>query len=341
MRTYLDNPARLRRLDSYLVEHGIVEREDASTVGGETLVLARELEFVSATSYDVFVDPKKGRLLVPFNWSIPEGADTYSYDMFDGFARAEWVTNWASIVGQADAKKTRTIYSARSFASSYSYTHQDLANAAFSRQPLDKQRAKFCRIGHEQFIDDLIAVGDSERGIAGLTNHANIPLVVPRVGGWVTNAGSITNESIFKDLDHLCQAVEQQSAQNFYADTLVLPLSQKELLTRPYSIYNPKSLISVWLEKQSESASRLGGNAIKNLEFWKRLDTADAGGTGPRALAYKKDPMVLEFLGSYDFREFNAQQVALAFQVPTLARVIGLCLRYPLATAKMDLNSTP
>src|SRR5687768_10741319 len=168
------NPAQLAMLQAALVLAGCVGEGSGSVrndAAADTLYLARELEAVSARSYDVLHDPIKGRLLVPFNWEVPEGAETWSYDMYDGFAKAEWITNGASAVGQAEAFKTRTSKTVREFGSHYKYSIQDLAAAQMAGgRPLDRENAKMCRISHEQFIDDLIAVGDTTRGIPGLTN---------------------------------------------------------------------------------------------------------------------------------------------------------------------------
>jgi hypothetical protein len=337
MLNLLNNPAELARLQTLLLGMGAVgaPRADANgatrtDAAGDTLFLARELEFVSAQSYDVLNDPIVGRTLLPMNWSVPEGSEVYSYDMYDGYARAEWITNWASIVGQADVFKTRFQKSARSFQSSYSYSHEDLAKAAFARQPVDRMRANMARMAHEFFLDDLIADGDAVRGINGLTNSTNFPEVSLPNGDW---DDTTTSEDIFEDLDAIGQAAEQQSRGVWISDTLVLPLNVKPFVTRVFSTFLPKPAIDVWLESKQSN--------IKQVTYWARLNTVASDSDHRRALCYKKDPRVLEFMGSYDFREMPAQAVGLTFQIPTLGRVIGLVERYPLATNFADLGAVP
>lgn len=305
-------------------------RADAA---GDSLYVARELEAVSAQTYDVLYDPIKGRQLVPVAWDVPEGAESWSYDFYDGFGLAEWITNWGSFVGQADAFKTRTTAACYSFSSSYQYTVQDLAAAAFAQtgKSLDRERARRARMAHEFFLDNLIAVGDTTRGIIGLTNATAIPTVT-RAGALAWTNANVSNTDLHADLTKLAQAPEQASAENFVADTLALPLSMKPLLSRPWAgVYDSSgvSVLKVWLAGQEN---------IKRVVFWKRLNTASAIG-GARALAYKLDSMVLEFKGSYDYREQPPQAHAFAFIIGTLARVLGLVIRYPLAMAKMDLDA--
>jgi hypothetical protein len=333
MLQFQNNPALLTSLAAVLVAAGVVDpakpvRQDAAA---DTLYLARELEFVSAQSYEVLVDPIKGRQFVPFSWIVPDGAETYGYDMYDGFASAAWITDGASAVGNADAFKTRTSRKTYMFGSSYKYNIQELAAAQMAGgRPLDRERARFCRIGHEQFLETLIAEGDTERSIEGLTNSTTIPDVAPVVGTW---DASTSTTDLMKDLDALVQAPEQTSKQNFKADTLILPLSVKPLLRQIFSTTDPRTVEKVWLANQD-------ADGVKVIEYWNKLDDASAL-SGPKGLAFKKSNMVFEFLGSYDFRELPPQQSGFWFQILTYANVVGLCFRYPLAMAQMDLDASP
>jgi hypothetical protein len=309
-------------------------RNDAA---GDTMYLARELEWVSAQTYDVLTDPIVGRKVLPLDYSFPEGAESYTYHMYEGTADVDWITNWSSPVGGATASKFPTTFQSFSLGGMYEFTDEDLARAAFAAskgagRALSTEKARFNRIGHEQKLDDLIAVGDSARGIKGITNHSSIPIVAPAVGTWDS---ATTPAEIFQDLAKLCQAPEQATAGNFVADTLVLPLSMKPLLTgKPYSDTIPDSVLSVWLKSQEN---------IKTVLFWKRLNTASTGSPsgGPRALAFKKDPMVVSFLLAYDYREKAPQVHVRATQIHTTMKIVGVVLRYALACAYMDLDESP
>lgn len=300
---------------------------------GDTAILARELEQVSAQSYDVLRDPKKGRQFVPFNASVAEGAETYSYDTYDGYGKAEFVTDYASSPPRSDVFKTRTSAKMHTIWTSYGFTVDEMAAAAFSSTPLDRMRALVARESIEQKIDDIIATGDAARGIPGFVNNANIPTVTStRTNLWVPVSGTAaTNAEIFKDLNDLCQAPEQASAENFVADTLILPLSMKPVMTRVFSDNDPRTIAQVWLGTQD-------ANGVKQIQYWKKLNTASALG-GPRALAYKKSNVVFEFLLAFDYREEAPQKVNLETQVIARAKVGGLSIHYAYAMAKMDLDT--
>ena len=107
-------------------------------------------------------------------------------------------------------------------------------------------------------------------------------------------------------------------------------LSVKTLLVKPFSTSTAAMPIwKAWLETQ-------GTDGITGIEFWNRLDTANAGGTGGRALAYNK--AAVRFLLSFDFQEFPVPSDGLIFEVKCLARLGGLAVPYPLATAYMDIQ---
>lgn len=305
----------------------LMNREDAA---GDTLFLARELEQVSAKTYDVLQNPIIARTLIPFVAELQDGEASYSYDMYDGFASADWISDWSNPVGSADVFKTRFTHTPRSFGSNYSYSLEDIATSTFAGRSLPGERARMTRIAHEQFLENLIAFGDTVRGIKGVANNSNIPLVAPAVGTWDS---STTALELMSDLDKLAMAPELASKQRFVANRMVLPLSVKSLLVKPFSTLNGDSVSKIWLAKQP-------ANGIKSIDYWHQLDTASAS-TGPRGLAWFGSPDVLRFVYAYDYRELPVQAKGYAFQVLTMAKVLGVITVYPFGAAYMDLDATP
>lgn len=333
-RNHEDCLARLGVLFETRADGTVELRQDAA---GDTMHLARELEFTSAQTYEVLTDPIKGRLFVDFT-TIPDGAETFSYDMWDRLAMAEWITNYASAVGAADRFKKRFYKPMYDFGSSYHYSVQDLQKAAFARTSVDRERGMSARIAHEQFMDNLIASGDDDRGIEGLTNSTAFQAVQSLVGEWdPTDAEPDTDDeysarsaALVNDFQRLVDAVEQNSSENFKADTVIAPLSFKPMMKRRFSATDPRSREAVFLANQDSDGPKV-------LNYWKRLNTASAEG-GPKALAYKKSKAVLEFILAYDFRELPPQVEGYTYQILTHGRVGGLCVRYALACARMDLD---
>lgn len=333
--------------------------EDRADADGDTLYLARDLEQISAETLDVLRYPLMARQLVPFINEVTPGADTWAYDVYDIAGRADWISNWATIIGGQDARKKRIKVDTRYFGSSYQYTVQDLERAAMARgklgsnRALDAEVARSCRLAHEQFLDKLVADGDSDRSMPGLANlldtgfgftiqdfaPASMGGVTPRpylkpahkitVSGVPTADGPKT----VRALTQLCMTPQMNTKGTFNANRLVMPLSWKEVLSQPYSnsILDGKSIENVFLQNQPP-------NGVKSIDYWYALDTKSAL-SGPRALAYMASPRTFKFVLGYDFKELPVQIVGGAYTIPTYGFVAGLVSQYPLAMAMMDLDN--
>ncbi len=337
------------RLDSTIHQAALapllVNREDAD---GDSIYLARDLEQISAETFDVLRHPKMGRTLVPFQNILTPGAGVFEYDMYDVTAQCKWLTNWATIVGGASANKVRVSIPTRYFGGHYQYTIQDLERAAMARgvngsnRALDAELARANREAHEQFFDDLIADGDSERDIPGLpgllealgyTESApgdNKPFVAPVIGTWGTGT---TGPQKILDLERLCSTPEQNTKNTFVANRLIMPLSMKPLMKLPYatSTTDGRTVESVFLANQP-------ANGVKSIDYWYKLDTKSTL-SGPRAIAYFASDRTFKFVLAYDYKELAPQISGYGYTIPTMAQVAGLISVYPLAMAQMDLDS--
>ena len=75
---------------------------------------------------------------------------------------------------------------------------------------------------------------------------------------------------------------------------------------------------------------------ITRIESWNKLALADAAGTGPRAVCYKRDPEVLELVIPQEYEELPPQPKGFMYDIPCHARCGGVVVYYPLAMAYMD-----
>ena len=336
-------------------------RADAGVDGGETLYLARDLEQISAETLDVLRYPLMGRKLVPFVQELTPGADTWAYDVYNIEGRADWISNWATIIGGQAAQKQRIKIDTRYFGSHYQYTVQDLERAAMARgklgsnRSLDAEVARSCRLAHEQFLDRLIADGDAEsaRNLPGLANLLDTgfgftiadfnpatmggatpkPYLRPQHKITVSGVPTADGPKTVRALTQLCMTPQMNTKGTFTANRLVMPLSWKEVLTQPYSnsILDGKTIESVFLQNQP-------ADGVKSIDYWYALDTKSADG-GPRALAFMASPRTFKFVLGYDFKELPVQIHGGAYTIPTYGFVAGLVSQYPLAMAIMDLDN--
>ncbi len=337
---------------------GLSAREDAPTEeSNAVLYFARDLEQVSAESLDVLRYPLMGRQLMPFVNELTPGADTFSYDMYNVTSQAKWISNWATIVGDATAEKVRISIPTRYFGNGYSYSVADLERAAFARgknpgnRALDAEKARANRMSHEEFLDNLVANGDSTREIPGLPGILDdlgftigafdppnmggatpVPYIYPTEKLYTSGTFDGTGPQIVRALNELCMVPQMNTKGTFKSNRLVLPLSYKSIMVQPYSntILDGKTIEAVFLQNQP-------ADGIKSIDYWHVLDTASAGG-GPRALAYFASPRTFKFVLAYDYKELPVQVTDGAYRIASYALVAGVVAQYPLAMAVCDLD---
>lgn len=75
---------------------------------------------------------------------------------------------------------------------------------------------------------------------------------------------------------------------------------------------------------------------VTEIEAWDQLALADAAGTGPRIVAYHKDPEVLSLEIPQEYEQLPPQPVSLSFVINTHARCAGVLIPFPLGVAYMD-----
>lgn len=310
---------------------GLTRSDGARLDAGETATIARQLLYVKARTYDVKYPMFKARDFIPVSHDIPSGAETWSYFQWDMYGMAKIIANYATDFPRADVVKKEFTQAIKSLGSSYAYTVQDMRRIAFMGQAgggqIDTKRAGAARRTIEAAIDDIAAVGNADAGFSGLVNNANVPILAAPVGTWAT----ATALEIIGDLNALVQKVITQSNEVEQPDTLLLPTAEFGIITAtPYSAFGDRT-IATWFLNNTPY--------IRNADQWIKLNLANAGGTGGRLLAYRRDPEVLTLEIPQEFEQFQAQVEGMTYQVPCHARIGGVAIYYPLAMCYMDGTS--
>jgi len=322
------HPSKLQAIQTALAQLGLAQRLDAL----DTAYLARELESVEQTIYQTEYPELKARMLIPVDTSDPPGARSISYDMFDRFGIAKIISNFADDLPMADAFKKRTSSSVHSMGIGYQYTIEDMLAAAAARAigragaDILQEKATGAREGSEAKLDDIAFFGDADAGLGGFANNSNVTVTSEITGTWST----ATAAQIMADLDELVSAHVTQMKGRVAPKslTVVLPLASYLIVAhKPVDTTNQDRVLKVWLEHQP----------FVGDVFWsEKLDTADAAGTGPRMVCYRREPRVLALKIPMDYTTLPPQAKNLAFVVPAIMRVGGTVMRYPVNVTYMD-----
>ncbi len=211
------------------------------------------------------------------------------------------------------------------FGYSYSYTDDEIDEAAHLGISLDLQKVDAVNLGAENFLEKVAADGHTATGMLGLnslTDTTAVTAVTKTAGG--TTWAVATAVEIVKDLNALVDGVVLASKETQEADTIVLPLAQ-------YQIGN--SLLSSALERTPFEIFRAqrkeDGKQPPKFRVWNKL-------TAGSMFAFdSRDEYGPKMLISKEFRYKQALRLLNGWRVPGNMKIGGLVCRNRTAVCKM------
>lgn len=289
-----------------------------------TAILSRDLEYVKAKTYDIRYPELRGKYLFPVSHEIPSGAETWKYEQWDQFGIANILSSYADDLPFVDVMKEEYTGLIHAIGDAFKYSIQDLRASQMNGTAIDAKRAQTARRAVEARFDVMAAVGDLKAGFCGALNHPNIPLISAVTGTWSTATGL----QMIDDLEALVNGVITNNKETFFPDTIILDgVSLRRMASKKMSADNTTSALDVFMKNNQY---------IQNVEGWFRAETADAAGTGPRFMCYKKTDEVISYEIPQEFEQMPPQARNLAFVVNCHARVAGIISPYPLGCGYMD-----
>ncbi len=300
----------------------------------ETMVLTSQLEQMRARTADILRPEFKARRLVPVTSEVDPGAESWAYSQWDQAGMAKIVANYADDIPKVATFAKKFTAPIETLSLSYEWSWLDMQRAARAGLALQARKAQAVRLGFEQRIEEIAAIGIVDTGATGLLNNANVPQInagAPGTGSDATwTGGDKTAQEILDDLIAMEDAMLTNTKGVHRADTLVLPLTrfryiQKTALSTEAGASPTETILSVFLEKS------LG---IRDVDWWHYADTADGG--NPRAVMYRRDPTVVHLEIPLEQQELPPQAKNLAMQVISVGRIGGVAFEYPLGAVYMD-----
>ncbi len=312
----------MRLVEYALAQAGIIEegnRQDATLVA----VTERQLEYLRGQSYDLLYPELKWSRLIPIDTAVPPGAETIAYEQWDESGEAKIIANGADDLPLADAARGKFSNRTVVVGAAYKVTQEDLLRSQMAGgTPIDnrRQRAAVNSIG--RLLDKIAALGDAASGIKGLLTHDQVP-VIAATGAWA----GLTPTQIVTELHRLEDTVWSSTNELNQPDTLILPTAQMQLIRRTYmGVDNTQTVLQRFLQNAA---------FIRNIESWHRAATAGVGGVA-RAMAYKRDPAMLQMAFPVPLRQLPAQPRNLALLTPMFSKIGGLEFYYPKSALYMD-----
>lgn len=323
----------IQRIDSAKKTWGMSladPREDA----GETATFSRSLEYIQAQMYEVQFPQRAGRKVLPFT-SIPDWADKVTYRQKERTGKAKMFAHMETDdLPGVDLKGAEFSQSVYSFGASYAYSVDELRKAAKMQMNLDQDRSMAAREACEDFLDDLIWLGDTPTGLKGLPQASNILAVTKgaQASGttWQDADGDAlaTPQEVDNDLNKMFLAIFNGSKGVHTPDSLLVGgMGYAFLNTRPQSPTFTAESIATWLLKKNPW--------LKRIEYCPKLDTVGAS-SKERIMLMQSGPQIASVEMAQDFAQLPPQARNFRFVVNCYMKSAGVKVLYPKAISYMD-----
>lgn len=292
---------------------------------GETAVFIRQLTAIISRTFDVKYPNLRIKDFVPVSSEAGPGAEFFAWRGFDYAGMAKIIDDFATDLPMVEVLGGEVVQPIKSIGSAYNYTIQEMRASQMAGTQIETKRAVAARRIIENAIEYIGAFGNVTAGLPGFVNNSNVTLITSGItGDWLT----ATSAEILDDLNFIANSVPDNSKAIWTPDTLLLPPTRYNVvMTKAFSDLQPKPVGRVFLDNSPY---------IRNIDQWPLLETADAGGTGPRGICYLRSPEVLELMIPLEFEQLPPQQRALAFIINCHCRFGGMKITYPMGLTYVD-----
>lgn len=294
--------------------------------------LQRELEHMLPKVLETVYAEVPYAKLIPISDQVPEGAETYKYEIFDHTGEFELISDYGDDLPTSDVLRGEIVNTIRGFGGSFKYTTEELRKAQFAGVSLEQRRATAVRRAYEQLANKLALFGQAGTGMKGLFNHPVVDKVVATGSandGWFDSA-DVTTDDMLAILNEGITYQRQTTKMVETPDTMLVPYSvHRKISTTPRTNTSDTTVLEFFL--------RTNGYIQQVLPI-NELDPANSGGalSKERIVLYKRSPEKLEFHIPMALKFHPPQQRNLAFLVPAEAKFAGLGLYYPKSVTYVD-----
>jgi hypothetical protein len=313
----------------------LAKRFDAN----ETIFLERELTQLRAKMFEVQFPMPIARTLAPKATDIAPSATTYSYKVYEPIGSAKFINYKSNDIPRVDTVVKEVLGKVVPIGAAYGWDLNELREAARMGTALPEVKARAARDFIERGIDTVLAFGslpDSngvlpDVGLNGLVNNSLVTALTVLSGGYYFGGTALDPEVIMAQLNALIAEVGNTSDNTWRVNTLLLPTRHYTYLQQtPFSSLTGESILTVFQRNNPQ---------LTMIQPWYKLNTAGVAGA-PRAIAYQRDPMVLEAIIPQEFEVMPPEVQGFEFLHNCHARCGGVKIYQPLAVRYLDFATS-
>lgn len=313
---------------------------------GEATFVARALEAVEASTYDVLFPPLEGRKYVPMGAMVDAGAQSVTYRQYRRTGLAKLVTDDGQDLPNAGVSVQEFNRKLYQVGISYQYTNEELRAAAFASRngqalSLDTERGAAAREAIDRAIDCILAIGTATNsnipgltttvgtdvGLLGLLNQTSAATYTPATGA----AGSATwalktPDEVIADLAGLVNSQITATYKIHKPNRILLPIAQyQDIASRRMGDGSDTTILNFFL-------AMMPGISVDSWQYCDGAGTAAAD----RAVAFNSDPRFIRATIAREFTQEAPQVRDLTTKVLCTAKLGGVVTPYPLSITYMD-----
>jgi len=281
--------------------------------------LARELETILARTFEVEYADIKYSQLIPLSSEVGNGADSFTYRVFDKQGSMKVIGDKAQDLPRADVLRKEVTLPVRSIGGSFAYTIQETRAAAMvPGMNLEQRRANAVRRAYEEKVQEIAYFGDSASGMKGFFNNDQVDKTVPNK--WFDTA---TTDEMLELLNEAPTRLVQNSNMKEMPNTMLVPYNVYRIIsTTARSSTSDTTVMEFFLRTNP---------MISSIEPINELEASKSGGSlsKDRIVVYDRSPDKLQLHIPQPLEFLPPLRQALEFSVAAHARIGGLALYYP------------
>jgi hypothetical protein len=303
-------------------------RQTINCDANESMFFARELEHIKARTFDVKYPRLLSRQVIPVSMEANSGASSITYYQYTDVGIAALISNYADDLPRSDAFGTKFNSPIEGIGGSWGMNIQEMRASDMAQRRVAQRKSNSARRAFETKLDTIAFAGDTNTGLTGFSNNANVPVTTLTAGAGGDEEWYLkTPDEIISDLSLAYAATHDATNDVESPDSLLLPSrAYTHISTNPRSSTSDTTILEFVLSKFPD---------LKFVAPWWKLGTAGAGGVG-RGILYTRNPEAVSLEIPQDFEQLPVQPRNLELLTPTHGRIGGVLFHYPLSARYID-----
>ena len=287
-----------------------------------------QLSSLEAKIYETKYQGIRFQEFVPVDSSDPEWVDNITYLSFDAVTMGKFIGANGKDLPESDINASKSTIPVFYGGLAMRWSLDELRKSQAMRMPIDASKGAANYRGYMEHKQKVAYFGDSDRGIGGLFNNANVSEV--EATGFAPDTA--TGDEWVDMLNKQFELVYENSANTHVPNMQLIPQNLWKYLLKPMNSVSTITRLQYYIE--NSYAKSLGVDLTVKPVF--QLNNIGANSTG-RIMTYELNPENLVMKDPMPYRTIAPQAEGLTIKVPAEYKFGGVEFRYPGSALYTDM----